>query len=74
MKLAIIMGLCAAIGGVVGGSGVLCDDGSCAITGTWMGGGFMGGVLGFALGSALMTQSATASAEAPNEPAESQDA
>lgn len=36
----------AAIGGVVGASGLLCPSGTCAITGSWYGGAITGGLFG----------------------------
>jgi len=49
LKAVVIVGLTAAIGGVVGGSGWLCPDGSCPITGSWFGGATVGGFLGLSL-------------------------
>jgi len=43
----------AVVGAGVGFSGVLCPDGSCAITGTWFGGAAMGGAMGFAAAGVL---------------------
>lgn len=53
MKLAIGIGLGVAVGALVGWSGLLCPDGSCAVTGTPYGGGFLGGLLGLALASSM---------------------
>ena len=48
MKLFALVALGAVAGAVVGGTGVLCPDGSCSITGSWYGTGTVGGLLGFA--------------------------
>ena len=47
LKLIAIVGGLAAVGGLIGFSGVLCPDGSCAITGSWYGGATVGGLLGY---------------------------
>jgi len=39
----------ALLGGVIGFSGLICPDGSCAITGSWYGGATFGGLIGFGL-------------------------
>lgn len=41
------------IGAIVGQSGVLCPNGQCALTGTWMGGSFIGGLLGLAISGGI---------------------
>lgn len=43
------LGIGAVIGGVVGYMQWLCPDGSCALTGSWLGGAFIGGWLGMLL-------------------------
>lgn len=39
----------ATVGGLVGWSGILCFNGTCAITGSWMGGAVFGGLIGLAI-------------------------
>lgn len=39
----------AAVGALVGWSGLLCADGSCALTGSWLGGAVLGGFGGLAI-------------------------
>lgn len=39
----------AVIGGLIGWSGLLCPNGACAITGTWVGGALFGAFGGMAI-------------------------
>ena len=47
--LLIVLG--ATIGAVIGHTQVLCQDGACAMTGSWYGGALTGGLLGLILGN-----------------------
>jgi hypothetical protein len=40
------IGIGAVVGGVVGYSQILCFDGTCPLTGSWVGGALIGGFLG----------------------------
>lgn len=42
-------GIGAALGGFVGYSQVLCFNGQCMLTGTWLGGAILGGIVGYLL-------------------------
>lgn len=49
MRTLLALAAGAAIGALVGHSQVLCPTGTCAITGSWMGGGVVGGLMGMTL-------------------------
>jgi hypothetical protein len=44
----------AVVGAVVGESQVLCLNGQCVMTGTWIGGTFIGGAFGYLAAGALL--------------------
>ncbi len=58
----------AAVGGLVGWSGVLCPNGACAITGSWMGGAAFGGLIGLAIAGRGCPSCAFLPREEPVEP------
>jgi len=63
----VTVGLCVAIGGVVGFTKILCSDGTCAITGSWYGGASMGLFVGLALNSALDLRGPRNTAKSPED-------
>lgn len=59
MNLVLITAAGAALGALVGGSQVLCPDGSCALTGSWYGGGLIGGCLAYGLAGMWLSAKAS---------------
>lgn len=57
MKLLLVVLAGSAIGGFVGGSRLLCPDGSCAITGSWYGGAIIGGCLAYGIAGTWLAAS-----------------
>jgi len=58
----------ATIGGLVGWSGIVCANGTCVITGSWMGGALLGGLIGLAIAGRGCPSCAFLPREEPVEP------